>query len=51
MYADKLGDATRAIDLLGRVLLLEVTAHLLLTAARRLDAPSPGPPLGRRFLD
>ena len=37
VYADKLADASRAIDLLGRVLHLDVTPRLLLTAARRLD--------------
>jgi len=38
VYADKLGDASRAIDLLGRVLHLDVAPQLLLTGARRLDA-------------
>ncbi len=37
VYSDKLGDASRAIDLLGRVLHLDVSPLLLLTAARRLD--------------
>ncbi len=38
VYADNLHDSSRAIDLLGRVLHLDVAQQLLLTGARRLDA-------------
>jgi tetratricopeptide (TPR) repeat protein len=38
VYSERLGDAPRAIDLLGRVLHLDVSSQHQLAAARRLDA-------------
>ncbi len=38
VYADKIGDSSRAIDLLSRLLHLDVASSSLLAGARRLDA-------------